>query len=278
MTCRTQNTPAKKLKETLKDRFGQDIGVPENMPGTEALLAIATQVSHRGWTAATVPQALMKLLVACALSAPSKSYLQQADIVDVRDPAQRAAICNLVPQMPWMRDAPGLLVFCGNGQRFKDLFEQRGMPFSNDHLDGFFNPTVDASLVMMNFIHAAGAVGLVCCPISMLRDQAEQLGRILDLPERVFPVAGLCVGYPVQDLSVNPRLSLAATFHTDRIGQTDSAALVDEFDERYVAARSANAATGVSAQRWSDERTRQYATPQRANWGHYIRSQKFDLS
>lgn len=273
-----QNTPEERLKAALKERFGQDIDVPHNLPGVGALLAIASQVSHRRWTHAPVPPALVKLLAACGLSAPSKSYLQQADIVDVRDPVQRAAVCNLVPQMPWMLDAPALLIFCGNGQRFKDLFEQRSMPFLNDHLDGFFNPTVDASLVMMNFIHAANAVGLVCCPISMLRDQADQLTRILDLPERVFPVAGLCVGYPVQTLSVNPRLSLKATLHTDRIGQTDSAALVAEFDERYLTARSAHAAAGVNPQRWSDERARQYATPQRAHWGSYVRAQKFDLS
>jgi nitroreductase len=59
-----------------------------------------------------------------ARSAPSKSNLQQADIVAVRNPARRNAIHALVPGMPWMADAPTLLEFCANGRRFKRLFDR----------------------------------------------------------------------------------------------------------------------------------------------------------
>lgn len=270
---------AELLRRLLAQRYGHEVEVPEGVAGLPELLHIAGQTSHRAWSAAPVAPELVKLLAACALAAPSKSFLQQADIVDVRDALRRAAIHALVPGMPWMADAPALLVFCANGRRFKRLFERRGRPFTNDHLDGFFNPTVDAALVMMNFIHAAGAAGLVSCPISMIRNAPERLAEILELPPRVVPVAGLCLGFPAQARQVNPRLPLAATFHVDRIGAPDDDAAIDDFDRRYVAARQAVLPPGAAAPRaWSDERGEQYAKPQRADWGAFVRSMDFDLS
>lgn len=277
MTMKTADTTANALRQVLTDRFGHDVPVPEETTGLPDLLRIASSVSHRAWSPDPVPPDLVRLLAACALAAPSKSFLQQADIVDVRDPARRKAVQALVPGMPWMADAAALLVFCANGRRFKRLFERRGEPFTNDHLDGFFNPTVDAAMLMMNFIQAAGAAGLVCCPISMLRNEPEALTTILELPERVVPVAGLCIGYPAQVRQVNPRLSLTATVHQDSYGDVDEDSLVDEFDARYVAGRAAVLPADAPApRRWSDERAYQYAQSQRAGWGQYVRSRKFN--
>jgi nitroreductase len=267
------------LRRTLAERFGEEIPVPDAVQGLEGLLRMAAHTTHREWADTPVGPELVRLLAACALSAPSKSFLQQADLVDVRDPALRDAVVSLVPSMPWMRRAPALLVFCGNGRRFRRIFERRGQPFTNEHLDAFFNPAVDAALVLMNFIRAADEAGLVCCPISLLRDQPERLAALLAMPDHVFPVAGLCIGYPVQSRAVNPRLPLAATLHTDRFDDRRIDALTDDFDRRYVAARAAFGGPDAPAPAsWSDERARQYATAQRPGWGAFVRSRGFDVS
>jgi nitroreductase/FMN reductase [NAD(P)H] len=269
------------LAIALEQRYGEPVKVTPGLADLDSLLRIAAQSSHRRWAATPVLPELTRLLAACALAAPTKSYLQQTDIIDVRDAGKRAALAALTPGMPWLADAPALLVFCANGRRFKHLFERADVPFTNDHLDGFFNPTVDASLVMMNFINAAGAAGLVGCAISMLRNHAERLAQILELPQRVVPVAGLCLGYPTADAlehpAVNPRLPLRATFHTDRMGDADDDAATDAFDARYIAARAARSGGSAPARAWSAERVHQYATPQRDGWGRFVRAQGFDL-
>ena len=283
------------LAEALFARFGEHLVVPPELEGLPALLQIATWSTRRSWSQQPVSAELIRLLAACALSAPSKSYLQQADIVEVRDAAQRERIQALVPSMPWMSQAPALLVFCGNGRRFRRLFERAGQPFTNEHLDGLFNPAIDGALVMMNFMRAAAAVGMVCCPISVLRDQARALAEILQMPQHVFPIAGLCLGFPAQAQSVNPRLGLQATVQIDRYPQTshglqsvvgDAAAdatmdaAVDAYDQRYVAVRSArlpaDAANAKPPMSWSQEKLRQYAQAQRQDWGEFLRTQGFD--
>jgi hypothetical protein len=106
--------PATALRRVLSERFGEDLEVPAGLDGLDELLRMAAHATHRAWTDRPVEPALVRLLAACALSAPSKSFLQQADVIDVREPSLRAAVQTLVPSMPWMADAGALLVFCGD--------------------------------------------------------------------------------------------------------------------------------------------------------------------
>jgi nitroreductase/FMN reductase [NAD(P)H] len=223
------------------------------------------------------------LLCACALSSPSKSDLQQGDIVIVADAAKRDAICGLIPSMPWMRDAGALLLVCGDGSRLPKIAAMRGKPFPNDHLDAFFNATVDGAIVMTSFIAAAEAVGLCCCPISVVRDHCETLRTLLALPPRVVPIAGLCVGWPADQGKLSPRLGLDVRIHLDGYGDEDLSSRLDEYDQRRAAAepatrqRDAERWGVVPFYGWSEDKARQYAEPQRKDFGAFVRAQGFKL-
>src|SRR5688572_2277587 len=79
----TKNGAAERIRGAIEERFGVRIDVPAELPGLGELQAIAEHRSHRRYAARPVEPGLLKLLFACALSAPSKSDLQQADIVHV---------------------------------------------------------------------------------------------------------------------------------------------------------------------------------------------------
>ena len=90
----------------------------------------------------------------------------------------------------------------------------------------------NCSIVLATFIRAAEAVGLGCCPISAIRDHAAFVSDLLRLPERVVPVAGMCVGWPSERGYISPRLGLDATVHIDRYSERDLAADIDAYDRR----------------------------------------------
>ena len=188
------NASAKSIEDSLAERFGERFAVDPDLPGLDELARIAGQRSHRRFLPRAVEPALLRLLCACALSAPSKSDLQQRDIVWVRDQAKQRAITALIPDMPWIADAPVFLVFLANGLRLPSIARLRNKPFPNDHLDLFFNAVVDSAIVLATFMRAAAAVGLGSCPISAIRDHPDTVSDLLELPERVVPIAGLCVG------------------------------------------------------------------------------------
>lgn len=264
-------------------RFGDELEPPQLEREAATLTALLTRASCRQFRPDPVDPALLRLLCAAALSAPTKSDLQQADILNVTDPELRARIAALVPAMPWVQQAPVFLVFLANGRRIRQLAELRGKPFANDHLDAFFNATVDAAIVLASFTVAAEAVGLGTCAISVIRDRIFELAEILGLPGRVLPVAGMCVGWPAALPAPHPRLPLALTLHENRFDDSRMAQLVEAYDRRRAAVDPYPRQRGVErfgeapSYGWSEEKARHYAEPQRLDFGRFVRDIGFRL-
>ena len=170
--------------------------------------------------------------LAAVFSASSKSDFQQGSVLWLKDRTRRDRLAGLFPDMPWIGVAPVFLVFLGDARRLERPGALRGHRLDNGTREGFFNATVDASLALQTCILAAETVGLGTCPISVLRNRVKEVGEILGLPDKVFPVAGLCLGYPAQAGFVSMRLGPDATVHVDRYDDSGLAAAVDGYDRR----------------------------------------------
>jgi nitroreductase/FMN reductase [NAD(P)H] len=273
----------KSIKTALFERFGEEFTIDPELRGLHELAGIAGYRSHRRYLPRPVEPSLLRLLCACALSAPSKSDLQQCDIVVVSDAAIKKAIVATIPDMPWIVDAPAFLVFVGNGARLPMMAKLHEKPFPNDHLDQFFNAAVDSAIVLATFMRAATAVGLGSCPISAIRDHPKIVSDLLRLPDRVVPTAGLCVGWPAQDGEVTPRLSLSTTVIENGYGERDVGGEIDAYDRRraklrpYRRQRNPDRWGEVPFYGWSEDKVRQYAEPTRTDFGSFVRGKGFRL-
>ena len=273
----------------IEQRFGTapSDGVRDapELPGEPALVRILERRTHRGYRDEPIDEVLVETLLACALSASSKSDLQQASIVRVRSPAKQAEIARWLPAMPWIGDAPLFLVFCGDNLRLRRAAALRGKPFPNDNVDMFMNAAVDAGLAMQTFTLAAEAAGLGCCPISEVRTHIDRLTELLALPEGVFPIAGLCVGWPARRGYVSMRLPPALAVHEDAYDAADVEAKIDAYDRRRDARYRIPAERQREMERfgrvdfygWSEDKTRQYSRPARPGFRDYLRRQGFGL-
>jgi nitroreductase/FMN reductase [NAD(P)H] len=284
-------TQQERLFTAIAARFGAESAPPRSAfdraaaepLGLDELVRMLEHSSHRRWTERPVDQTLLRILFAAALSAPSKSDLQQADIIHVADRLKVQALADLIPDMPWISQAPVVLVFCGNNRRIRQIGEWRGKPFVNDHLDHFMNAAVDAGIVMAQFIRAAEAVGLGVVPISAMRNHSAATSEILGLPDAVFPVAGLCVGYPVESGRIIPRLSMEVTVHTDVFSEEGVQEHIDAYDQRRHAQfplrrqRYPDLYPDASFNGWSEDKARHYSVPERADFGDFNRKKKFSL-
>jgi len=277
-----------KLMDALKARFGtapalKDAHFPNGTGNAGVLAEMANRRVIRRYTDQPVDPALLETLCAVALSAPSKSDLQQADIVIVADKGQREKLEALLPDNPWVKAAPVFLVFCGNNRRHRLLFEWRNRPFVNDYLDPFFNASVDAGIVLATFIAAADRVGLGTCPISAIRNHAQQVSDILSLPAHVFPVAALGAGWPSFAGVMSPRLGLDVTIHRDRYDESGLKEKIAAYDKRreavqpYRTQRYTEKFGQSAGYGWSEDKARQYSVPERADFGAFVRRKGFRL-
>jgi nitroreductase/FMN reductase [NAD(P)H] len=272
-----------RLLSALKARFGSAPALAAAPKGVDALADMADRRVMRRYLDKPVDPALVETLCAVALSAPSKSDLQQADIVIVDDKGQRAKLEALLPDNPWVKAAPVFLVFCGNNRRHRLLYAWRNQPFVNDHLDPFFNASVDAGIVLATFVAAADRVGLGTCPISAIRNHPDEVSNILGLPDHVFPVAALGAGWPSFAGVMSPRLGLDVTVHRDRYDETGLREKIAAYDKRraavqpYKTQRFTEKFGESDRYGWSEDKVRQYSVPERVGFGAFVRKKGFNL-
>jgi nitroreductase/FMN reductase [NAD(P)H] len=277
----TQSDP---IVDPVRVRFGGDPGIlakAVDEVGQAGLARLLDRRSCRDYAERAVDEGLVRLILAAGLSVPTKSDLQQADVIWVRDDTLRAEVMEGIGGAGWIARAPVFLVVCGNGARFASLFEGDG--FANDHFDALFNATVDAALVLEGLVAAAALAGLGTCPISQIRNRAARVSRLLDLPERVFPVAGLCMGYAAGQAAISPRLDLGITVHEDRYDGDAFARLGAAYDVRrnetapFATQRQPERFGIAETYGWREDKRRQYADPQRADFGAFLRGKGFSF-
>ena len=273
------------LHQILSGRYS-DAPALDGLDGNRAsdlLRTMALRGSCRSFLDKPVPSACVDLLCAVALASPTKSDLQQRDIVLLRSSEMRQRLAGLVPDQAWVAEAPMIAVFCGNNRRQRLLHKWRRVPFANDHLDAFFNATGDAAVALGAFVTAAEALGLGCCPISAIRNNAKAVSELLGLPDHVFPFAGIAFGYPAHSPAVSKRLPLRVTCHIDRYQEDHLQTQITEYDsdrsktQPYGKQRYQEQFGASRNYTWSEDKVRQYSQPERDNFGEYVRAVGFKL-
>ncbi|MEM7562874.1 MAG: nitroreductase family protein [Pseudomonadota bacterium] len=270
----------------IRKRFGIPTDTGNTVEANQTIANILSRSSHREFQPTPISPDLLDTLFATAFSAPSKSDLQQACVIHVADKARQKRIARFSTKTEWAAEAPVFLVWCGDSRRIRKVAEWRKHPFANDHLDAFMNAAVDAGIAMQTFILAAESLGLGCCPVSEIRDHIQLLSDELELPLHVFPVAGLCVGWPTKPGDISMRLPTRVTVKTNTYDDAGLTEAISEYDRRRESIEQTPAeqqryveTLGVSdSYGWSENRSRQYSRPARDDFGRYIRSQGFDLS
>ena len=276
------DSSAHNLQHVLARRFS-DAPMVDDTVANDVLLSMATRGSCRKFLNKPVPDSLLNVLCATALASPTKSDLQQRDIIAMKSPEKRRKLAELVAGQAWVAEAPLLLVFCGNNRRQRLMHEWSRVPFANDHLDAFFNAATDAAVALGAFVTAAESAGLGCCPISAVRNEAAAVSDLLSLPQHVFPFAGLAVGYPSETPPLSSRLPLQVTCHTDAYteeGLQDSIRSYEQSrtaSQPYAAQRFTEDFGTAEDYGWSDDKVRQYSRPERADFGAFVRSKGFRL-
>lgn len=265
----------------LTARFGFDLDLGGEAEENSWLRQVLLRRTQRRYDSRPVPESTVRLILAAAFSASSKSDFQQASVIRIEDRGQRDRLAALIPDMPWIGTAPVFLVFLGDARRLERISKH---PVENGTLEGFFNATVDAALALQTCILAAETVGLGACPISVLRNHANAVGDILALPDKVFPVAGLCLGYPAQPGFISMRLPPEATVHLDRYDDRGVAEAVDAYDRRRDARHSIKdrqkspEVFGAAAfYGWSEDKARQATSPEGAGFAAWLGAHGFDL-
>ncbi len=221
---------------------------------------MAAHATVRRFGPEPLPEGLLERLVAAASKAPTSSWIQGYSLLRCTRPDERARLAELSGGQAQVHEAPEFLVVCADSRRHRLAAADAGRPHATN-LEAFLQCALDAALFAQNLALGAEACGLGTCMIGGLRNELPAVVSLLELPEGVWPLFGLCLGMPAEQPLPRPRLASGALLAEDRY-PTDAevraaiAAHDREAEEWY-------AATGRPGRSWSGGVVRTFASLRR---------------
>ncbi|HLT64671.1 MAG TPA: oxygen-insensitive NADPH nitroreductase [Pseudohongiella sp.] len=188
--------------------------------------------SIRKFTSQPIAEELLQQILLAGQSAATSSFLQGATVIRVRNPESRRKLAEYAGNQPYVATAAEFLVFCADLKRAGSACERYGKPFAGDYTEQFIIATVDAALMAQNTVVAAESAGLGICYIGGLRNNPRQVSDLLKLPRGVYPVFGLCLGYPDQNPEQKPRLPLSVIVKDEVYDDSHDLPAIEVYDEQ----------------------------------------------
>jgi len=217
---------------------------------------------------------LLQSLFEAGQAAATSSFLQGSTIIRVTDPANRSKLAELPGNQKYVEMAAEFLVFCADLKRAGNYCDAYDKPFEGDFTEHFIIATVDVALMAQSLVTAAESVDLGICYIGGLRNNPGPVSALLQLPKGVYPVFGLCLGYPDQDPEVKPRLPVPVVVKQDvynEKGDQESIADYDESIREYYRTRTGGG-HGIS---WSEQVATLLSEKSRPHMREFLAGQGF---
>jgi len=171
-------------------------------------------------------------IISAGFAAATSSNLQGATVVRVRNADTRAAIATVAGGQKQVETCSAFFVWCADLHRSGVACEIGGGAFVTGMTEHFLIATVDCALAAQNAVVAAESLGLGICYIGAVRNDPATVSELLDLPDHVYPVFGLCIGWPDQDPDLKPRLPLGVTLKEERYDDSADRELIAGYDEK----------------------------------------------
>ena len=177
------------------------------------------------------PEVLNDIFLAGQAAATS-SFLQGSTIIRVKNKSTRESLARLAGNQPYVESAAEFMIFCADLKRAGNYCKEYEKPFEGDYTEHFIIATVDVALMAQNLVTAAESVGLGICYIGGIRNNPVDVSKLLELPIGVYPVFGLCLGYPDQDPEIKPRLPLSVILKDEVYNERGDQDQIREYDEK----------------------------------------------
>jgi nitroreductase len=200
----------------------------------DVLDLLKSHTSVRSFLEKPIGDAQLVELLEAAQCTSTSSHVQAYSVVRVTDADKRAALAEAAGGQKWVVAAPEFLVFCADLNRLSAISEQEGRGEMEGYTEHSVAAIVDVALFAQSMMLAAESIGLGGVFIGGIRNNPQTVIDTLDLPNRVYPVFGMCLGWPDKKNAVKPRLNVSEILHTNGYDLEKQAANVAAYNEEMI--------------------------------------------
>jgi nitroreductase len=199
----------------------------------ETVRLLIERASCRNFVDKAIPPDVLQLILEAGIHAPTGGNLQPYSIIKVEDGETRRNLAERCGQA-FIGRAPVLLLFCIDFRRLQRWASLEIAPFTaTSSFQHFWISFQDTIVCAQNICTAADALGLGSVYIGTVLEFFDDAREMFQLPEGVFPVVLLCLGYPKTRPSLQNRLGVEVVVHAERYHEMADQELLEAFNEKY---------------------------------------------
>ena len=172
----------------------------------ETIKLLLSHSSCRSFLDKPVPEEVAEAIIKCAQRAPTSSYLQAYSIIRVEDKEKRKALAEFAGGQEWVEKAGLVLLFCADLHRLEVMLDVRDKNVLHN-TELYTVAVTDAALASSRALVAAQAMGLGGVFVGGVRNETEKMAELFELPQMVFPMYVVCMGYPDKIPPQRPRMA-----------------------------------------------------------------------
>ena len=188
--------------------------------------------SIRKYKSDAVPDDILDKVLEAGSRASTTGNMQVYSIIVTKDKAIKEKLWEAHFKQNMVREAPVVLTFCADFNRFNLWCKQRKAEPGYDNFLSFYTASIDALLASQNVAIAAEAYQLGICYLGTTTYLAEMIIDILKLPEGVVPVTTVVLGYPAEVPPLTDRLPMRAIVHNETYQDFNQADIDEVYRER----------------------------------------------
>ncbi len=174
---------------------------------------ILNHKSIRKYKDTKIKKEILDKILEAGIRASNTGSMQAYSIIVTQDEKKKEALLPLHFNQEAVKQAPLILTFCADLNRFNKWCEMRDAKPGYDNFLWFYTASIDATITAQNCALAAEAEGLGICYMGTTNYTAEKIIDVLKLPKGVIPVTTLTIGYPDENPDLTSRLPERAVIH-----------------------------------------------------------------
>lgn len=176
----------------------------------------ANRVSIRAYEDRDIPMAQLENIIEKAMRAPTCGNMQLYSVIVTKDKEMKEKLAKQHFNQPAATGSNMILTICADFNLFTRWCELSDAKPGYDNFHSFVMAFTDAVIFAQQIVTIAESEGLGTCYLGTVNYNAEEIAKLLELPEKVVPVASLSLGFPSETPAQTDRLPVKAILHNEK--------------------------------------------------------------
>ena len=207
---------------------------PDGKYPNQTLKLLIERASCRTFSDKKIPSDVLQLIFEAGIRTPSGGNLQPFSIITIEKDDIKQKLAELCEHQNFIAQAPVNLLFCIDWYRIKRWAQLEIAPFTaTSSFRHFWISFQDTVISAQNICTAADSLGLGSVYIGSVLECFKELRDMFHLPEGVFPVVLLSLGYPKARPAPRKKLDVNAMVHKEKYHKMEDQKLLGTFNNKY---------------------------------------------